>query len=464
MERQHNIINLLNLTVLTLLCVLTYSMHMEPPASFSWVPSVRLYAILLAAYQICVVYKRNIWFFDVSVIFTILNYLFVLSYLFIWEEGMDRYPYWTMGFTSEQWLNAFCYGMCYVHAMFTGLIWAKERKHEVSKEKRDYLNSKYDSHTLYRIGLIIFVLTLPAKLYVDALTYVVNRSGTGYSAVLTNDQVSGVVFNLSMLVNVGIIYIICSRHLPKKKAVWFFLIYYIYAFGITTLVGGRRFTVTACLATIPALFHAYDIKIKKRDFIRFGIVAYLGLVFLQTISATREATVNDFSEYLSLATKYLSGADIIFDTFYEFGNTVFPYIMSIIVYPEMHDYFYGTTLLFIWVLAIPGAGKLFPNLSHDYGTSTYAIKNFNYWFGGAFGQELYANFGYYAILISVVIAYYINKIMGGLNSRCNIIHARYFSLFYVLLNLIRSDMFQFVRLSTWSYFIPILICYIIKKK
>jgi len=447
--------NTLNLLVLCSLCFLMYWAHNTNVNGFEWVPYIKTCAISLLLFQLFIIYIRKIWWFDFIVVFTILNYLFIESYLFIWDTGIKTYKYWLMNYTSQQWLKGFVYGLCYIHAIFTGYLLSSQNR--VNKRKERRLQQKYSSYTLYRIGWILFLISLPFKFYVDIMTYIVNRSGLGYSAVLSNEQVSGVAFNLSMLVNVGIIYIICSKYLVKKQALILFLTYFAYAVGITALVGGRRFTITALLATVPCYIFSYGIKIRKKQAILLGGCGYLGLVFLKTVSATRESLANSFSDYIHMASEYLAVSDVFFDFFYEFGNTIFPYIVSLDVFPKYQSFFWGVSLVAVWILVIPGAGKIFPQLRHAISTSSYARAHYNYWYGGALGQELYGNFGYFAIGGAVIIGRLFNYLLGSLKSVSNISVARYFTLYYALLNFVRADLNEFVRLIVWAYVLPILI-------
>lgn len=458
--RHTNSILILNLFVLSLLCCLMYWAHHYKANTFVWIPPIRAVTLLLIVYQIIIVRACKLWIFDFAIIFTATNYLFVEGYLFIWEEGYRRYEYWTMGYTASQWLKGFVFGLCYIQGMFTGLLIPNRFR------IADYigLNKKYTSKSLFQIGIVIFLISLPFKFYVDAMTYITNRSGHGYSAVLSNEVVSGVSFNLSLLVNIGVIYVICSRYLNAKKAMWFFLVFFIYALGITALVGGRRFTVTALLAIVPCYIYVYKVKITWKQFAFYALLGYIGIVFLSTVSATREMLVTSFDEYITLSINYLTGADVLFDFVYEFGNTIYPYVMALSLFPSNHNYLYGVSLVAVWILAIPGAGKLFPNLRHDVSATTIAREKFNYWFGGAFGQELYANFGYVSIGISVLTGKLFSFLLGTLYRDCGIVCARYFSLYYALLNLVRSDLNQFVRLILWAYFLPIILFYLFFRK
>lgn len=455
-------VNIANFFVLILLSVLMYWAHHHHGDSFSWIPNIRLCTIALILYHAFIIRIKRLWIFDFAVVFTVCNYLFVEGYLFIWEQGILRYEYWTMGYSSTQWLKGFVFGLCYIQGMFTGLL-LKTKKDMKSHIKNYFkLNRQYTSYRIFLIGLIIFICALPFKFYVDFLTYVVNRSGSGYSAVLSNEVISGVSFNISLLVNVGVIYVISSNYLSKDKAKWFFFLFFAYALGITTLVGGRRFTVTALLAVVPCYLYTYNVRVSWKRLGWFGLIGYLGVVFLCSVSATRESLATSLSDYFIFAMGYLKSADVIFDFIYEFGNTIFPYIMSLEIFPQRHDYMYGLSLLVVWILAIPGAGKIFPNLRHDVGTSTIAKSYYNYWFGGAFGQELFANFGYYSVGIAILIGRFFRYILGTLNRHCLISNARYFTLYYALLNLVRSDVGEFVRLILWSYFLPIVLIQFIK--
>lgn len=452
-----DISNLLNMIVLCALCILMYWAHHHHGTSFSWIPYIRLCTIALIIYHIVIIRIKRLWIFDFIVIFTACNYLFVEGYLFIWEQGIDRYKYWTMGYTSTQWLKGFVFGLCYIHAMFTGMLLKLNK--DVIRDVKKYLklNRKYTSYRIFLIGLTIFFFALPFKFYVDYLTYIVNRSGSGYSAVLSNEVISGVSFNISLLVNVGVIYVISSRYLSKDKAKRFFFIFFAYALGITTLVGGRRFTVTALLAVIPCYMYSYSVRVTWKKIGLFGLIGYLGIVFLSSVSATRESLATSFSDYLDLTKNYLVGSDVFFDFIQEFGNTIFPYIMSLDIFPKKHDYLYGLSVLVVWILAIPGAGKIFPTLRHNLSSTTIARSYYNHWFGGAFGQELFANFGYFSLGIAVLIGRFFRYILGNPNRLCLISNARYFTLYYALLNLVRSDISEFVRLILWSYFLPIVI-------
>jgi hypothetical protein len=454
--------NCWNVIVLIILTIITILHQNAFQHSFDDISTIRIVVIFLIIYQLFIIRRKKLHFFDFAVAFTFTNYLFVESYLFIWEKADAADAYWRMDYTAQQWNQAFLYGLCYIHGMFTGLTW-KDQVSGLSLDKINAQNKNYSNKMVFLIGLILFILTLPCKIYIDALTIVSNRANQVYSAILTADQVNGVVFNGSLLVNVAVIYIIASKRLSKKTAIIFFTLFFAYALGITTMAGGRRFTVTAFISTFPCLLYCYNIKLKKKHVFIMATSAYLGLLFLKTVSATRHDLARSPIEYLELAMNYVQGNDVFFDAIAEFGNTIFPYIIALDYFPNYADFIWGKSLIIVWIAAIPTIGKIFPTLIHDSSVTAMVATKYRYWFGGALGQEIYGNFGYLAIGLAIPIGILFHKLLGLYDSRSPISVARYFSMFYILLNLVRSDLNEFTRLIIWALILPILIQNVLKR-
>jgi hypothetical protein len=194
------------------------------------------------------------------------------------------------------------------------------------------------------------------------------------------------------------------------------------------------------------------------------LCAYIGLIFLKTVSATRHALANNLEDYLMLSLYYLKNNDAFFDAIKEFGNTVFPYIIVVDGYPRYVDFSWGKSLFYVWILVIPGMGKLLPSLRHDVSITSQISPYYKYWYGGAFGQELYGNFSILAVIFSVFAGRLMRKMLGMYDKSSSIVTARYFSMYYALLNLVRSDLNEFCRLILWAFFIPIIIQWIFFKE
>ena len=429
--------------------------------SYDKIPYIRLLALALICYHFTFLKINKIWFGDLAFSYTAANYLFIISYVFIWEHGCEKLL-WNTGYSAELWIKAFLYGLCYIHAVFTGLLWSC-RKKEFSEQFIESRNKSYNPKMIFAIGIILLIISMPCKFYVDALFIITNRGKGIYSSVLGKDQVNGIIFNLSLISNVALIYIIASKHLTKKTAILFFILFFTYGLGITTFTGGRRFIVTAFLASFPCLIYSYQIKIKLKDFIFICLAGYGGLVFLKTVSATRLLLASSITEYLSYAWEYIQNNNVFYDFLEEFGNTIYAYIIAFDCYPRILDFAHGRSLIFVWVLAIPGMGRLLPNLASSVSVSKYAQDNYNYWFGGALGQEMYCNFGFVAVWLSVGLGMLFKRFLGSTSERLPIATARYFSMSYILLNLVRSDLYEFTRLILWALLLPFFIHSILKR-
>jgi hypothetical protein len=84
--------------------------------------------------------------------------------------------------------------------------------------------------------------------------------------------------------------------------------------------------------------------------------------------------------------------------------------------------------------------------------------------GASLPGELYANFGWYALIIAFVMGCYIGKyyILSKMNNPLKI--AQYFSIFFILINIVRASFLEITRNIFIVLIIPFLIYYLLNSK
>ncbi|GAB1475508.1 hypothetical protein MASR2M70_03400 [Bacillota bacterium] len=84
--------------------------------------------------------------------------------------------------------------------------------------------------------------------------------------------------------------------------------------------------------------------------------------------------------------------------------------------------------------------------------------------GASIIGDLYGNFGWFSLIMAIIFGAITSKIFKfGNNEENRLYCAKYYSLFYILINLVRASFFEIFRPAFMVYFVPILIMWLLEK-
>jgi len=216
---------------------------------------------------------------------------------------------------------------------------------------------------------------------------------------------------------------------------------------------------------VYALNYMYINKIKikphKLIFILFFGIILLNLIM--QISAIRQTELVTpfvfFAEYGS----NLFSLDFIYKIFGEFGISFITVVIAIKNIPSLIPYQHGLSF-FGAIPSILPIGWLFPEFFEKVSIfrKLYAIEG--YPVGASLPGELFANFGWWGILIVFWIGYFVPKLLKFSSRRQNNAFrtAQYFSVFYVLINIVRASFLEITRNLAVVIILPYLIFFVLK--
>lgn len=429
----NNSINFMVLIVMTIYILNYWNVEV---VGYEWTKIISIISILILIYQIIMMKRFKVKFNSFIFVFNTLNYLFVFGRVYLRALNLDSNIGWDLlsYYPSEYSYKGALFALVYIQSIYSGMI-------AISPKRKN--KPVITGNILYKSGIMMSIIGLLCKVYVDYIQISTQVEMSGYVAVA--DNVNGVAQALSNLFVVGIIYIISSKKITNKKLIFLLSVYMTYSISIIIFSGDRRYTIVAIIAIILCYIFTYDIKISVRKLSFLFIVGMLMLAFLSAVRKGRADVITSLSDFWNIYKVELFEDNIFYQTLNEFGLTFFTYTLAIKNFPNIIGYQYGMSFLGALPNILPGAGRLFPQILDN--TSiikmTYAIDQQG--LGGSLGQDLYANFGLYGILFAFIAGILITYIIKKPEKSNNVSIAKYYSMFYILLNLVRANFGEIIR-------------------
>lgn len=294
----------------------------------------------------------------------------------------------------------------------------KKDGQQVLQEKQSVEEMEYDRQNVLKFGKLFFtILLIPVSIYdylIVTISAVYGHLGLyENSAKLSTWAAANSYFPLAI-----IIVLLASD--PKKNG-WKWMHYYaIIRCLLLMLLTGKRGSFVIPLIIYFYCRHTFIQKYKKKHIVWIALGTILLLTGLSFIAYGR-------GDYSSLNfTEFLFGKNIITQTLSEFGSTFTTTILSY-RYTLAHGFLNGKSYLGALSVFLPFSDYIASNLKEYFSIAT--ILNPYSPSGGALGGslfgELYINFGYYALLLSPLIAWAVGKIEKVIQNRSK------YKLFYI---------------------------------
>lgn len=452
----------INILILVFLAVFSVYKVNQPIFVERWAEILTILSISLLIYQIIIFLNLKISIMDFRFLFMIFTHIFLFGQ--IWLIGFDKSEliFWGLIFRYPENLlyEAGLYSVCYTQAIFIGLLFALK-----SKKNTKSFTSKIDSEMLrlllYRVGILLLIISFPFRIYIDLLNIITNQSIGIYSGRI---MPFGPAKDIAILMIPGIIYIVCSKKKSRSVNSWIIGSTVFYNIMVMLLTGDRRYYFTAIVALLICYSYSYDPKIKLRTIIKLGIVSVLTLNVVTVIRDLRKSSLPNLGFFREHGMDIFS-FDFLTETLAEFGGTFISVIIAVKLIPEHVSYQYGLS----YYGAIPSLfpiGWLFPDFFKKVSIAGVLNSIAGLPVGSSLPAEMYSNFGWFGVIGAFCVGIFLSKIFHPMNNHKTnkYLIANHYSLFYILINYVRASTLEMLRQSVIVYFVPMIILYLYYKK
>lgn len=432
----------------------------------NWVMILGYISLILLGVQIFILLKAGYKLSSFQILFILSLYIFMFGRIIlvgvlgineIYSERFFREVLGSTKINNHILMLTSVFVLCCIQAIVSGLI----------LNKRDDLFSKkylyeFPDYILFKTGLWVLIIGLPCHILYSVKIISWTQTSSSYNEI---QDISGLLDDFANFLVPGVMCIIFSNYLDKKKILRLCIFLFVYLLCVMILTGDRRYQSAVIISVILAIIYRYSIKFSWKSII---IVACI-IIMLNLFTTIREIRNNNlvslesfFSEYSKSIFTFKS--NFISQTLYEFGVSIYSVAYVISAIPSVTGFRYGMTFLRAILLIIP-AGFLYQDWDFVKfaGISSIAEDYSGSAIGGAMLSDLYGNFGFLGgIIASFIIGLcfaQIFRIRKG--KQYQLENVRYFVLFYSLIHLARASFSEVFRTALWSLFIVYLIYWIL---
>jgi len=451
------LIKVCNLTVLLLLFLLLLTVYTNPYYNENWAKIITVVSIFMFLFQMLQMKRRKVSIIDFRLWLIVLFYVFNFGRVYLHAFSLDDQIFFNLisRYPEELLFKTSLFIICAIHAFFIGMMSRNNRK-EIKK-------SIPSDKVVFKTGISLLIFSLPFRLFIDTINVIaIQKTGSYYSI----ENISGIADDFAYLFVPGVIFTLMGSKKGKSFERLLIGITIAYLSIIMLLTGDRRYQITGIIAIILSYVSKHFKKMSFKRIFPYAILGSIGINFITTIRSIRLGGLNDV---FSSTTIYVFFEDfinrnIIYEIFAEFGLTFFSVVGIVDNIPERMSFLYGKTFIGTLPSILPTGwlwGDFFKSIS-----ISNIINNLNggYHVGASLVGDLYANFGLLAIIVALFSGRILNKIFS---ERALHQHgyqaAKYFSQFYILVNIVRASYFEIFRLSVWVYLIPLVFIFFWKR-
>ncbi|NDI34878.1 O-antigen polysaccharide polymerase Wzy [Chengkuizengella sediminis] len=459
---RHLFFCLFHFMVLSFLLLFSYLNWTNETIISNWSLVISRLAILLMCIQLISFAYKKIGPTDFRLWFIFLSYLFMFGRVFLNAFNLDSEIFWNLMIRHPQDLlyHSSLFIICCIQSIFLGFVFFDNRK-EIRKNLGGFWKESKD-YSIYITGLILLLFSLPFRLFIDIRWVIQAQMNSSYSNITSS---IGLVEHFALLLIPGVIFIIASGKFNRKVAITILLVTVSYFLVLMILTGDRRYPVTAILSLILFYIKFYDIRPKLIRLFFWGLAS---MILLNTLTVIREIRAEKLTNLSDFISTYF--VDIIFDmstmyeTLAEFGITFFSVVLIFKYVPSDIPFQDG----FSFIASVPSIlpiGWLFRDFFQKASMSNVINVIEGTGVGASLIGDLYINFGWLAILFGTLVGILVAKIFrfnNNINKRLWI--AKYYSLFFILINLVRAAFFEIFRPAMIVYLLPLLIIWLVKSR
>ncbi len=428
-----------------------------------WSLPATVFSFIAIALNALAMWKFKIDVTDFRFLFMVFMYIFMCGRVWLNCFGLDGDIFWVLHtfFPHDVMARASMYCLCCIQAIFLGLLCTKQKMPLVYERNSEYT----DSNRLFLTGILLLLIGLPCQIYVDIHSIRATLSSGSYLSIT---GVTGLIDDFAFLLIPGILCLMESR--PKQRKVIFGAIG-AYFLLVMSLTGNRRYYVTSIVAIGAYLLYVIrrdkpqKEKISIKRYVFIGILGVLFLSFLQVLREIRVNGLGSLSEFLiNHGSDIFVVDDLLYEVLAEFGISFFSVTNIIANVPTMLPFQYGMTFVGMLPFLLPVGfllGDLFVLAEPSAGINAATVNGL----GSTLLGDLYANFGSAGILFSFLFGIILSKIVNlSKREQGGIKLVMYYSLYRIMINLVRCTVFEVYRPSIWMYCIVYIIYWSFGKK
>lgn len=414
---------------------------------FIWI----IIALIINFMSFFVIKKVN--YYNIALWFVGLSYFFMYGDIFVKHLKLNVELDWNpiIYYSNDVLFKAACYvNLCLLFLSLGSLLMIP------SNSRLRFYNSKKYYTDKYHIGLILLIIGFVSNLCTAIKVIIAMQSVGGYGIV--DADTGGILDDLGVLFIPGVIYLVCSRKLDKKKSTVLILGTILYFLFYMLLTGNRKIQIFSIITLVLIYIKEKKYKFKKKQLLLFGVG---GLYFLDIIYIIRKYRTNlsiIFSELIKSFTNFDIIKKLVGESMLETGLSFCSIASIMTCVPSVFDYEFGKTFLRTLPSALP-IGWLFPDFFSK-ATSTFVINRYT---GLPVGDSLlgdfFWNFGWGGILVTFIFGILLGLITKKLYFKKEEL---YFSLFFVILPGVRTGFFELFRPLVVVTIIPLFLKYIFK--
>lgn len=443
------------ITFLLLGCILVVQ---EMDLGDGWVKFSAWVAVVIGGIQIISLLKTKKTIFSFEIWFVVLAYLFMFGQIILvgifrvdtlYALGYERSVLDSRYHPEIMFQSSLFILMC-IQCIVMGFLLVP----------RDELVNDFKYHSKsYHAAIVFLTIGFPCHLLNSAsMIYYAQKYGS-YGAITES---TGLIDDFSNFLVYGLLCLLVSNRLSKKKMIVVYGITCIYLVLVMMLTGDRRYQVVSIIVLLLAFLRYYKVQFSRK----FLWIVLIGYLFLNVFFVLREIRTDGlvsidgfFSVYFDMLLMHEN--NILVQTLYEFGGSFYTVCLALKYIPGVVEYVGGFTLL-SGIIAVVPLGFLYKEsaLFQKGRVATHLMEAGKTTVGGSLFQDLYANFGFLggvilATIFGVVVSKLFNK--GRKDGDEAYGFARYYILFYALIHLVRASFTEVIRTAVWALIVLYLV-------
>jgi hypothetical protein len=394
-----------NVSILLCAFIISVSCILSRITDFTWLPTMAIMSTLLMIDMLFFSYLKTKNILSIRSIFLFLSFLFHMGYTWIFLfnsnfsfAGLD----FTRMFSAGTVYEAYVFSLLSIIGVYLGIqlgdcrsrirIRPKHTRHLGGLVKHKILSLSWKEKSYLNLGIVILLLSLPLRLYID-LSRISIGASQGYLQAL-NFNINGYLALLADFSIIGIVLIIIYYRNQTYKALLVLLIsisYYLMS-TISGSRGGAIVNIIVLLFTFNLIVHRF----RKGAILSILAGSLLISLYVTNIGLTRVDNSPEIIGGTEISSRFLQ----------EFGGTQ----LTVILVQERAQKNlitgYGTGYLSSLASILPNIG----GYVDEFLEANNFVLRLNYpAIGGSYIGELYYNFRILGILAAVIVGFFINK-------------------------------------------------------
>lgn len=458
----------IKISLKVLLCFILYSIFSlsifyctNKLVDYSWLNIATFIVIAQLIVNIIILVKLGYKLYSLPVLFIMFSFLFHCSHLFLitFNINVERPFDSTVLVDDNIFRSAIIFTIFVQMGIMVGVLLVNLKKKSIIKKIN--FNSMEEKQRIYFIGIILFIVGIIPKLYIDLSRIILYAQGNYLSTYEIN--VSGIISTISNFSEYGIMLLLIGKSENKKfcnKVLIFTIIYQ----GIIMMTGNRGRAVVFILSLV-FIYMSLINKINWKIITKYCVLGYFSIIMLNFVGDLRMAEINDFKSSIELFKHSITNSPI-FSFMAEFGATIITVCYSFMFFPSYVSFSGGYNYLLGLLTVLPNIGGMVTKFSNQLIFINNFPANYKAFLGGSYIGELYYSFGMYGIMVAVfegcLLALIANSMIKSLRNENWLMLACLLVLFPNILWSIRSYFSGMVRECVWTIIFIQIVNFILK--